>query len=170
MSETVSWEVFAKKLETLEKNPRIQNLKQFPQHKTNTTFQHCHNVAVFSFYLGQRLGWDVDLDSLLLGAMLHDYYLYDARNCELSHYRHSVQHPKTAAANAGKYFALNRKTKNIIRSHMWPMPFCERPRSREAVLVSIADKYCAYQEMRKGIREVEQMIGRKRMMRLRYGI
>ena len=42
-------EDFAKKLEEMEQNPQIQKLKQFPQHDGNNTFQHCHNVAVYSF-------------------------------------------------------------------------------------------------------------------------
>ena len=95
-------------------------------------------------------------------VLLHDYYLYDARNCELTNYQHCVSHPKTAVKNASKCFALNEKTKNIIRSHMWPMPFVERPRSKEAVLVNMADKYCAYQEMHKGIQKVEDMIPNQR--------
>ena len=68
-------EDFAKKLEEMEQNPQIQKLKQFPQHDGNNTFQHCHNVAVYSFYLAQRLQWDIDVESLVMGAMLHDYYL-----------------------------------------------------------------------------------------------
>ena len=155
-------EDFAKKLEEMEQNPQIQKLKQFPQHDGNNTFQHCHNVAVYSFYLAQRLQWDIDVESIVMGAMLHDYYLYDARNCELTNYQHCVSHPKTAVKNASKCFALNEKTKNIIRSHMWPMPFVERPRSKEAVLVNMADKYCAYQEMHKGIQKVEDMIPNQR--------
>ena len=151
-------ETFVRKLEEMENDPKIRLLEQFPQHDGNTTFQHCHNVAVYSYYLEMRLQWEIDAESLVMGAMLHDYYLYDARNSDLSDYQHGISHPKVAVKNASKYFELTPKVENIIRSHMWPLPFSERPRSKEAVLVNMADKYCAYQEMRRGIMRVEDMI------------
>ena len=71
-------EDFAKKLEEMEQNPQIQKLKQFPQHDGNNTFQHCHNVAVYRFYLAQRPQRDSDVESRVLGGMLLDYNLYSA--------------------------------------------------------------------------------------------
>ena len=63
-------ETFARKLEEMENDPKIRLLKQYPQHDGNNTFQHCHNVAVYSFYLEMRLQWEIDVESLVMGAML----------------------------------------------------------------------------------------------------
>ena len=47
---------------------------------------------------------------------------------------------------AEKEFQLSDLEKNIIISHMWPLNFFHFPRSREAVLVCLADKICAFGE------------------------
>ena len=49
-------------------------------------------------------------------------------------------HPSYAAANAKRDFNINEKEEHIIRSHMWPLTVTKLPKSREAVIVCIADK------------------------------
>ena len=145
---------FLKKLQEFENLPEIQLLKKYSQHRGNTTFQHCRNVTVYSFLLARRWNIDVDVDALITAGMLHDYYLYNTKDMDISDYQHGVTHPKTAIKNAEKHFELNGKVRNIIASHMWPLPFSPLPRSREAVLINIADKYCAFMEMCRGIRDI----------------
>ena len=90
----------------------------------------------------------MDGTSLAKGAMLHDFYLYQARgNKKIGTKEHWFGHPVTALKNAEKEFSLTELEKNIITSHMWPLTFLHVPRSREAVLVSLADKACAFGEM-----------------------
>lgn len=144
----------------LEGNPDIQKMKQYSQHKVSNTFTHSHNVAVYAYYLAERLKWEVDMRALVMGAMLHDYYLYDARKSSIGGYRHGIGHPLTALANADKIFELSSRTKNIITSHMWPLTFLHLPKCKEAVLVNIADKYCAFMEMGRGIVHIEQVMGK----------
>ena len=48
--------------------------------------------------------------------------------------------------NARNYFQITKKEQNIIRSHMWPLTFRHMPTCREAVIVCLADKYCAVVE------------------------
>lgn len=134
---------FLSVLRELEQDPRVRQLKKYRQHRGNTTFRHCHDVAVTSFRLAQRLGWRVDEKSLAIGAMLHDFHLYTRQNRKINPYRHLVDHPKLALRNAEKTFSLSDKERNIIRSHMWPMTLFSPPRSREALLVTLADKLCA---------------------------
>ena len=85
---------------------------------------------------------NVDMEAVVKGAMLHDFYLYDATSAGSIHWRHGWTHPKTALANAEKVFCLSTKEKNIIYSHMWPINITHIPKCREAVIVNIADKMC----------------------------
>ena len=48
--------------------------------------------------------------------------------------------------NARNYFQITQKEQNIIQSHMWPLTFRHMPTCREAVIVCLADKYCAVVE------------------------
>jgi hypothetical protein len=47
----------------------------------------------------------------------------------------------------GIVHAIDDKTGQVIESHMWPLTLLTPPRSREAVLVCMADKYIATKEM-----------------------
>ena len=139
---------FFRVLTELEHDPHVRLLEKHRQHRGNTTFRHCRSVAVESFRLAQRFGWRVDEDALARGAMLHDYHLYTRRQKKINALRHLLLHPKWARGNAEKVFDLSRKEKNIIESHMWPLTFFKLPRSKEAFLVTLADKLCALRELR----------------------
>ncbi len=140
-------ERFFRILNELEQDDRIIKMKEYAQHNGNNTWQHCRNVAGYSFYLAQKWGVKVDEESLAKGAMLHDYYLYSTREMDMSDFRHGVSHPKLAYRNALTCFSLNQTEKNIILSHMWPLNPVALPLCTEAWLVSLADKYCAAREM-----------------------
>lgn len=87
------------------------------------------------------------MESLIRGAMLHDFYLYDIKAEGLTAWQHGHRHPETALKNAERIFQLNRKEKNIIQSHMWPLHITHMPICREALIVNVADKWCALEEM-----------------------
>lgn len=138
------WETFIR----LRDNPTIQELKKYPNHKISNLYDHSSRVALCAYDLSRRLHIRVDGMSLAKGAMLHDFYLYQARgNKEIGARAHWFGHPVTALKNAEKEFTLTELEKNIITSHMWPLTFLHVPRSREAFLVSLADKVCAFGEM-----------------------
>lgn len=86
------------------------------------------------------------------GAFLHDFYLYDwhkrssFRGLRRLFEMHGFAHPGSACVNAERCFAITRKEQNIISSHMWPLTFRHVPTCREAVIVCLADKYCAVLE------------------------
>lgn len=137
------WETFL----LLRENPSIQELKKYPNHKISNLFDHSSRVALCAYDISRRLHVDIDGTSLAKGAMLHDFYLYKAwRNERIGTREHWFGHPDTALKNAEKEFQLSDLEKNIITSHMWPLTFLHVPRSREAVLVCLADKICAFGE------------------------
>nr|WP_296011758.1 hypothetical protein [uncultured Blautia sp.] len=88
--------------------------------------------------------------------------MYDIKKSGLSDYQHGISHPVTALRNAEKCFDIDEKVRNIIVSHMWSLPFSERSKSREAVLVNLAHKYCAYHEINKGVIHIEDILEKSR--------
>ena len=138
---------YEEKMESMMEDPRILQMKQFRQHRTGNTYNHVCHVARMSYKISQKLHIDVNEDSMLRGAMLHDYYLYDFMRNPIGPYRHGTTHPEKALENASQEFDLNEKEKNIIESHMWPLTLLHLPKSREAWIVSMADKICAVKEV-----------------------
>ena len=59
---------------------------------------------------------------------------------------HGFSHPSRACVNAEKVFHITKKEQSIISSHMWPLTFRHVPTCREAIIVCLADKYCAVVE------------------------
>lgn len=138
------WDVFSE----LRENPVILELKKYPNHKISNLFDHSSRVAICAYDLSRKLHIKTDGKSLAMGAMLHDFYLYRAwRHEKIGIREHWLGHPNTALKNAEKEFKLSELEKNIITSHMWPLTFRHFPKSREAVLICLADKICACGEM-----------------------
>lgn len=80
--------------------------------------------------------------SLLRGALLHDYFLYDWHDPDPSHRLHGFRHPFFALARAEEDFELTPRERNIIVRHMFPLVPVP-PTCREAWIVCLADKWCA---------------------------
>lgn len=138
---------FQQLLKAFSSRAELAAMKTTPQHKGNTSFAHCIGVTTLAFRIATKLRLRVDMRSLVHGAMMHDFYLYDTETMPYSDYRHSLIHPKLSLENAEKVVHLNDRERNIILSHMWPIPGAPLPRCREAWLVCLADKICAWREM-----------------------
>lgn len=127
------------------KHEEYQKMKSIPHHN-GCVYDHCLDVAYFSYKVSLKLGLDVE--STIRGALLHDFYLYKFKkgkdkNVLMEGYRHSRTHPQVASTNALKYFQLNDKEIDIIKNHMFPIGF---PRSSEAWVTTFADKTLAIVE------------------------
>jgi uncharacterized protein len=134
-------------LDVLSNDRRIIALAAFPHHCRFTAFEHVVSVAKLSLKLARLLPGRFDLESTVRGAMLHDYYFYDWRDKEQWHHGHLKKHPKIAYVNACRDFGdLNPTEKDIILHHMWPHPLSAMPRSKEAWIVSFADKMISLKE------------------------
>lgn len=124
----------------------VRRMEEFVQHGETSRLRHSAAVAYVSFYLSCRLPVRMDQKSLITGALLHDYYLYDWHVKDGRKGLHGLRHPRCALENAQRDFALNSKERDIILHHMWPLTLRLMPRSREAALVSAADKLCSVVE------------------------
>jgi uncharacterized protein len=134
-------------LHKYESNDRVQQMKRYIQHGTISTYEHCWNVAQFSYWLNSRLHLCADETTLLTGALLHDFYLYDWHIDEKQEHRlHGFSHPRAACENAKRYLDAEEVVQEVILSHMWPLTLRSIPKSREAAIVCFADKYCAVLE------------------------
>ena len=116
--------------------------KECLQHGRTSVFVHSFNVACLCFSIAEKLNLKVDKKSLIRGALLHDYFLYDWHVNDKSHKWHGFTHPKTALINATKDFELNSIEKDMILKHMFPLNLSV-PRYKESVVLCISDKILA---------------------------
>ena len=123
-----------------------QRMKTFIQHGHITTYEHVMNVVCMSYVLNKVVHLHADRRSLVMGAFLHDFYLYDWHDRSAHKRLHGFRHPVDALKNAKERFTLNRKEENIIVSHMWPLTLTRLPRCREAAIVCLSDQICASYE------------------------
>lgn len=121
------------------KHPLVYQMDQYIQHGNVSCLSHSIAVAYYSYKTALSLPFKIDYDSLIRGAMLHDFFLYDWHDKNKSVKWHGFRHPKIALENAQKHFNLNKKEKDIILRHMWPLTLIP-PRYIESMIVSAVDK------------------------------
>ena len=137
--------------------PNYQKQKEFFAHGKTTVFDHQIHVAYLSFAYAISNELIVDYKSLIRGALLHDYYLYDWHKNKPFTF-HGFKHNRTACKNACRDYELNKIEKNIILSHMFPFTLFHYPKSKEALIVSKMDKRAASLEHReKGVENYEHI-------------
>lgn len=120
-------------------HPEYQTLKTFVAHSDFSVYDHSLAVAVLSYNYARERNLKVDYRSLIRGALLHDYYLYDWHKSHKGHRLHGFRHPSWSLHNAKIRYHLTPIECNIIRSHMWPLTFFHFPHYREAWIVSRMD-------------------------------
>lgn len=123
----------------------MESEKQYIQHGNITCYEHSVRVAYTSAAIALRLHLNVHMKSLLRGALLHDYFLYDWHVPDKSHKLHGFRHARFALKNAERDFVLNDIERDIIGKHMFPMN-PKLPSYLESIIVTIADKICATRE------------------------
>ncbi len=127
-------------------NERLLEMNQYIQHGNTTTLIHCLMVAYYSYLIALKVPFQYDLKSVIRGAMLHDFYLYDWHIPDIGHRLHGFKHPRFALNNARIHFTLNRVEEDIIEKHMWPLTLRKLPLYKESMLVCLVDKYCSFTE------------------------
>ena len=136
-------ERFNEMLEKYRNTPDVESMEQFIQHGETSTLGHSENVAWVSFLISEKLHLHTDEQTLVDAAVLHDFYLYDWHDRMPERKKHRYEHPEIACENAMEQFEISEKAQDAIRSHMWPVNIKRIPRSKEAAILCLADKYCA---------------------------
>ena len=139
--------LFSKTVIQLMSEGQLHVMHRYIQHGSITTLDHSLMVAYYSWRLNRRFRLKADETSLIRGALLHDYFLYDWHKKDRinPHRLHGFFHPGTALANASREYALTPREKDIIKKHMWPLTIIP-PMCREAWIVTAADKWCSFME------------------------
>ena len=121
----------------------FQREREFIQHGDTSTYTHSICVTYISICLALKKNKPVNMRSLVRGALLHDYFLYDWHENNKYHKLHGYTHARRAMENAARDFPLNKIEEGIIFAHMFPLNLTHFPKSREARIVCMADKICA---------------------------
>lgn len=125
-------------------NETVLKMQNFRQHYDTNCFEHCKNVAYYSYLICKKYG--LDYRAVARAGMLHDLFLYDWRIKQPNRKGlHGFRHPKIALKNATKLFDLNKKEQDIIIKHMWPLTII-LPKYKESYIIGFVDKYCAIKE------------------------
>ena len=121
------------------KDEKILRMKDISMHRGSNCYLHSFKVAkkAIKKSLNRK---DINLEVVLIGSILHDYYLYDWRKDRTKLKKHGKNHPGVAIENAIRDFNITEDIKGVIKSHMWPLNIKDYPKSKEAKIVSISDK------------------------------
>lgn len=150
MQQVVKREFYSnlRKIENYKEICKMQSL--YFQHGKTTVLKHCRNVAYYSLLLAKKLDEKFDIsfnyNNLIIGAFLHDLFLYDWHEKDKSHKLHGYTHPLTASINAKRMCHVNKDVEKIIKTHMWPLTLRKIPLSKEAFIVCLVDKILALRE------------------------
>ena len=124
----------------LRENTRFDETKNFIQHGNTSVYTHVISVAKKSIEIAEKYNLKVDMDSMIRGALLHDYFLYDWHDGKRERWIHGFTHPMKAYKNAKSEINLNRLERDIIIKHMFPLTIIP-PRYLESWIVTYSDKY-----------------------------
>ncbi len=131
--------------DALVRESSLEEIARYPQHGSTTRLMHCVAVAYYSYRLARSTKLSFHWEELVRGALLHDYFFYDAQDGDPAHKWHWTRHPHIAADNAKKELYLTPIEEDTIRCHMFPLTV-KPPKYREGVVVSLVDKACSVYE------------------------
>ena len=126
---------------------RMDEMSTYTQHGNTSTLAHSVAVAYYSLAFARKLHIHCDERSLVRGALLHDYFLYDWHDHDAAPDSwHGFTHPRHALDNAERDFDLDDVERDLIVHHMFPLVPAP-PRTREGLIVSLVDKVCSTYEV-----------------------
>ena len=145
-------------------NENYKSMKNYVAHGCYSVYDHSIRVAVHAYSYARKRKLNLDYKSLIMCCLRHDFYLYDWHHAHEGHRFHGFRHPFTALMKAKKIYKLNAKVCNMIQSHMFPLVFWVLPLSKEAWILTLSDKKCAYLEHKtiKAMKKIEKISRKKK--------
>lgn len=125
------------------RHDEVQEMRKFMHHGYVDCLSHSLQVSYMAYRIGKK--FKLDYVSLARAGLLHDFYLYDWHIRGDREGFHGFTHAQKALENANKVFKLNKREKDIIKWHMWPLNI-GMPRFRESWVMMFADRYCSVME------------------------
>ena len=128
---------------------RLKREEDIPQHGSVTCYEHSVAVTLMSVRIAKALRMKkIDMESMIKGALLHDYFLYDWRSedNDITRRHHGFNHAERALENADRDFSLSPVARDVIKKHMFPLNI-RLPKYKESYVVSVADKVIATKEV-----------------------
>ena len=126
-------------------NEKILRMKDISMHRGSNCYIHSFKVAKKAIKKSINKK-NINLEVVLIGAILHDYYLYDWRQDRSKLRKHAKNHPGIAINNAINDFDISDDVKTVIKTHMWPINIKAFPNTKEAKIVSLSDKAVTIRE------------------------
>ena len=121
----------------------FRQMKNYKYHKNGNLFRHSIKVAYLCYLHHKKKKMKIDIEEFVIGALLHDYFLYDLHSGTEKHKFHWFKHPKKALENAIKKFPnLTKTQQDMIKRHMFPVTLIP-PRTKAGWLVCYYDKVAA---------------------------
>lgn len=141
---------YNKLAENILNNEYFLELKKDNHHGTNK-YDHCKRVAYISYLLAKI--FRANKDEVVRVGLLHDFFFGERTHKDENSY---LNHPKTSALNAKKYFSITDKEAKDIETHMFHhvvikkvLPFINtkekakikehKPKSKEGAIICISD-------------------------------
>ena len=131
--------------QSLLNNDKVKRMLGIPMHRGSNCYIHSFIVTKLAMRRAIKKK-NINLIALLYACVFHDYYLYDWRKDRSKLKGHGKNHPSIAVENAKKDFDIPDLSVDIIKSHMWPINFRLFPKTKEARLLTFADKRVATRE------------------------
>ncbi|MBQ3408970.1 MAG: HD domain-containing protein [Clostridia bacterium] len=128
----------------MDKHPAVQEMKKYRQHCDTSCYDHCLSVAYYCYCICKKL--HLDTKSMARAAFVHDLFLYNWRVRQPGREGlHAFTHARTSYEKASNIFNFNKKEKDIILKHMWPVTPIP-PKYIESYILTLVDKYSALEE------------------------
>lgn len=131
-------------------SPEFQSAFQQTHHNVTTVGDHSLNVAVAALCICAflaRLHIHTRTRDVTEAALCHDLGILGRHEKFANNRQCCHQHPLDSVEVARRLDPdMDDRTLEMIRTHMWPMTL-KPPTSREGVIISLADKYCAIREV-----------------------
>lgn len=143
---------------------RFALAKKVPHHtKSRNIALHSMETAGYALLIADWLeehGLPVSHTTVVRAALLHDIGMTEPSVFYSPSHKKAFSHPRMSARIAKEEFGADESQVEAIRHHMFPV-WSTPPRSVEGWVVSLADKCCSLNEVRKSTGRIVAVMGRR---------